>query len=154
MKKMIKTPIGFVKITINGVKCSYRYEALNNVGKSFAVDGRFSVLLTIPEHRIGFYTIECKIEPYDTLTQNCQEPGEQLALNSIYQSGFKLSIGTRNSLHGVNCKYIKDGLQLRIAPNAKNQDIKFFIAWLKIDFPDSQDIFTWFAADPTYDVDI
>lgn len=61
----------------------------------------------------------------------------------------KLSIGVQGDIPGVFNDYLDDRLRIRVTENASISRIDIFIAWITMDNIEKEEIYTWFAADPT-----
>ncbi|HHV98674.1 MAG TPA: hypothetical protein GXX36_03730 [Clostridiaceae bacterium] len=77
------------------------------------------------------------------------EPGEDLALISFMLNKMKLSIGLQGDIPGFIYDYLNDRLRIRVTKNASILKFDIFIAWLSMDNIEKEEIYTWFAADPT-----
>lgn len=77
------------------------------------------------------------------------ETGENLALISFYWEKNKLSIGTTGDIAGVKYSYLDNAINLSMQQNPVQ--IIFYVAWMEMVNPEKEDIYTWFAADPSYE---
>lgn len=146
---MIKTNIGNIDILINGHNIDYSWFELSNKGNHFKVDGRFSnVVDNIPDKEET--VIDCILQNQNSLPINVYaEPGEDLALISFMINNMKLSIGVQGDRPGVFYDYLNDRLRIRVTENASISRFDIFIAWITMDNIEKEEIYTWFAADPT-----
>lgn len=147
---MIKTPIGIINILVNGEKSNYELRELTKVGKNFLVDERFEVIVDIPQNANKDTMIECKItDSYVNNIKRIVESGEQLVLISLYSDNLKLSIGTEDKTPNIFYTYTNYGLSITVPKDTNMQRIVFRIAWINMHNKAMEDIYTWFAADPT-----
>jgi len=147
---MLKTPIGTLDILLNGERSDYIFTKLNTCERNFSVEGRYKVIVNIPISRSQDIAIECKL--IDFVGDNAKgniESGEKLALISFYHDNIKLSVGTEDEIKGVSSSYIDYGLKVIISKTAIIQHIAFGLAWIDMKDREIEDIYTWFAADPT-----
>lgn len=147
---MLKTPVGIIDILINGKSNYYTFMELGKIERNFSVNGRYKVIVDIPSDDVKDVIVECKL--IDFMGDNpkgCIESGEQLALISFYRDNIKLSIGVEDEISNVNCGYIDYGLKVIISQKAHLQQISFGVAWILMKDKEMEDIYTWFAADPT-----
>jgi hypothetical protein len=77
------------------------------------------------------------------------EAGEQLALISFIYKNMKLSIGVEGDIPGVLYEYLYDRIRVRLTKYASIKKITFYVAWLVMNDIEREEIYTWFAADPT-----
>lgn len=149
---MIQTPIGSIHIFVNGEKSNYQLRGLTKTGKNFSVDERFEVIVDISQKADKDMTIECKITGSDvSCMKKVIESGERLALISFYHDPFKLSIGTEDKTPNSSCSYTNDGLRVSVPKDTNLQRILFRIAWIYMHHKAIEEIYPWFAADPTLD---
>lgn len=95
--------------------------------------------------------IKCLFQPKEEIKLNpCVETGEDLALVSFYMGDTKLSIGTEGDIPGIQYEYFDNGLQL--VTELELSEIVFYIASKKMVNAEKEDIYTWFAADPAFDI--
>lgn len=147
---MLQTPIGTIDISINEKSYNYKLVELNNVERNFSVDGRYKVIVDVPPNTAQDIIVECRLTDFiGDNAKGCRESGEQLALISFYNDKIKLSIGVEDEISNVNCSYIDYGLKVNISKEAHLQQIAFGIAWISMKDKETEDIYTWFAADPT-----
>lgn len=146
---MIKTNIGNIDILINGHNIDYSWFELPNKGNHFKVDGRFSIMVdNIPDKEET--VIDCILHNQNSLPINVYaEPGEDLALISFMINNMKLSIGVQGDRPGVFYDYLNDRLRIRVTENASISRFDIFISWITMDNIEKEEIYTWFAADPT-----
>lgn len=148
---MLKTELGNIIITINGQILDYTPIKLANKVKSFIVDGRYqvivdNVLVSESEETI----IDCILKDNETRgLSGYAESGENLALISFLYNNIKLSIGVEGDISGVYYEYMNDRLRVKLTKSASLNSITFFIAWLTMINTEQEEIYTWFAADPT-----
>ena len=95
---------------------------------------------------IKYSIIKCIIDNVNNLpVTSCIETGENLQMISFYYKNFKLSMGAEE-LTGATYKYLENGIEMEL-PSTKNLII--YIAWLEMEDTELEDVFTWYAADPT-----
>lgn len=68
---------------------------------------------------------------------------------SFYSGDRKVSIGVEDELPGTVCSYKEKGLRVTILPNTQIKEIIFGIAWMTMSDIEEQELYTWFAADPS-----
>jgi len=146
---MLKTSLGTIEILINGQKRAYKSTKLKNKGKQFSVDGRYKLTVDIPLD-CDDIVVECVLADYaDNDSRNGRDSGERLALTSFYHENTKLSIGAEDEIPYTYCDYADCGLRIKISKQAGLRRLIFGIAWIKMQDIAKEDIYTWFAADPT-----
>ncbi|MBC7765404.1 MAG: hypothetical protein H7Y41_02880 [Hyphomonadaceae bacterium] len=147
---MLKTELGNVTITINGKKLVYMPITLENKGKNFTVDGRYQVIvdnILVSELET---IIDCILDNNKALALNgYSESGEGLALISFLYNNIKLSIGAEGDIPGVYYEYMNDRIRVKVTKAASLNTLTFYIAWLTMHNIEQEEIYTWFAADPT-----
>lgn len=150
---MLKTELGNIIISINGQIINYAPIKLANKGKSFTVDGRYQIIVDNTLISELETIIDCVID-CDKEVALCGYPesGECLALISFMYSNIKLSIGVEGDIPGVYYEYMNDRLRVRVTKSASINKLNFFIAWLTMHNKEQEEIYTWFAADPTLEV--
>jgi hypothetical protein len=147
---MLKTPIGFIDVLINGKSNDYKSMKLVNKEKNFSVDGRHKVIVDLPVNQDQDIVIECKLAEFaGDNAMGCIESGERLALISFYQDNIKLSIGVEDEISNVMCCYIDYGVKVILSKEVHLKQVIFGIAWVSMKDREKEDIYTWFAADPT-----
>lgn len=149
MQKTLSTPLGPVEILADGRPVLYRCTPLPLQSRRFRVDGRWRLDCLLPG-TTGPMEVQCRIEVNPALPVTCgTETDEALALLSFTWDNNKLSIGTEGDLPGVTCHYEKTGMRLRFmsGPGA----VSFYLAWLTMTEPEREEIYPWFAADPSFD---
>lgn len=146
---MINTNIGNIDILVNGHSLDYSWFELPNNGKQFKVDGRIRIVVdNIPDKEET--VIDCILQNQNRVPINVYaEPGENLALISFIIKHMKLSIGVQGDIPGVFYDYLDDRLRIRVTENASISRFDIFIAWITMDNIEKEEIYTWFAADPT-----
>ena len=142
---MLITDLGEIIVTVDGVTQQLQPLKLKNVEKRYAVDGRYKIIVNLGEASANV-SIACTLvnQPFIDLTRVI-ESGERLALISFYHQKTKLSIGVEEGRPKTVCEYLDNGIN----GNAGIPQIEFYIAWLTMQDEEKEDIFTWFAADPT-----
>lgn len=147
---MLKTELGNIIITINGKVLDYTPIKLDNKGRNFTVDGRYQVIannILVSELET---VIECILDNDKAVALNgYAESGEGLALISFLYDNIKLSIGVEGDITGVYYEYMNDRLRVKVKKSASLNSLTFFIAWLTMHNTEQEEIYTWFAADPT-----
>ncbi len=147
---VISCPMGNVKITIDGVNFDYVAEPLPKRTKWFEVDGRYRVRVPVPvsEDRSK---INCFLDfPESKDITGGADSGQDLALVSFDMEDTKVSIGTIGDLFQFRYDYMANGISVSIPTSYGKDHVYFAIAWLKMIDKERQDIYTWFAADPSY----
>jgi hypothetical protein len=150
---MLKTPLGEIVIIVDGQSVTYKpisldcteYGTRNEI--MFTVDARYKIevkLSSIP------CVVECKFN--DFLGDDGRggvDSGQYLALICFYRGNTKLSIGVEDEIPGVECSYTDYGLKVELTEQASIHCVTFGIAWVAMKDEEKEDIYTWFAADPT-----
>jgi len=150
---MLETLFGEIKILINGSKIDYQSIELDNEEKNFKVDKRYKIVVNIRDflknksNEIIVESILLK-NAIDNV-ERCVESGERLAMLSFYSGNKKVSIGVEDELPGILCTYGENGVKVFISSEAQIEQITFGIAWITMNDFETQDLYTWFAADPT-----
>ncbi len=145
------TDLGKITILINGKEVPYKSIELINHSQYFSVDNRFKVICDIPNHMVEDINIECGVEiNKDMLVTSGTETGENLATISFYWDKSKLSIGTKGDVEGVKYSYLDNAIRLSMPKNPGQ--VIFYVAWLEMMDVEKEDIYTWFATDPAYDI--
>ena len=147
----MKTELGEIIILINEMSIDFSAIELPKMDRSFSVNGRYRLDYQIPKQFLNKnIEIRCllKNEQSNILERNI-ESGENLALISFYSQNVKLSIGTRGDRKGVKYKYLENGIQIS---GYQLFESPFYIAWIYMEDRNSQEIYTWFAADPSFDI--
>ena len=146
---MLKTNIGDINILVNGQTIDCSISRLSNEGNNFKVDGRFHIMLdNIPNEEET--VIDCILQNRNSVPFSVYaEPGEDLALISFIINNRKLSIGVQGDIPGVFYDYLNDRLRIRITKNASISRLDIYAAWISMDNIEKEEIYTWFAADPT-----
>lgn len=147
---MLKTELGNIIITINGQILDYEPIKLDNKGKNFTVDGRYQIVVdNILVSEIETI-IDCIIDSNKVVSLcGYSESGEDLALISFLYNNIKLSIGVEGDISGVYYEYMNDRLRVKVSKSAALNKLNFFIAWITMNNKEQEEIYTWFAADPT-----
>lgn len=150
-RNVLETPLGLLFIEVDGHPTDYSIVQLNKCDKRFCVDGRYRVTLFLPTRQTDV-TIKCGIKYNESLSiRKCAESGENLSLVSFYYDGLKLSIGTEDDIKYKKCDLTDYGLTITLKKNFALNSLIFGVSWVTIRNPDTDDIYTWFAADPTID---
>lgn len=148
---MIKANIGDLIIMINGQYFDYCAYEMPTMGKQFKVDGRYRILIdNIPLNEETVMDCILQSQHREHLIV-LSEPGEDLALISFMFKNMKLSIGVEGDIPGVKYDYLNDRLRIRVSEYASISKLDVFIAWLTMNNIEKEEIYTWFAADPTID---
>lgn len=147
---MLHTILGDLYIIVNGKERNYETLELANKGEIFKVDKRYKIELdnlpTVNKETV----IECIINSKEGyVLDGGVETGESLALISFDVDNIKLSIGVEGDMEGVSYIYSNDRLTVKISQNANIKSLVFCIAWISMQDKEKEDIYTWFAADPT-----
>lgn len=149
VQESLPTPLGPVQIFADGQAIPYRCTALPLQGRRFRVEGRWRLDCLLPDTTAPVEVV-CRIAVNETrLVTAWPETGEALALMSFRWGDSKLSIGTEGDLPGVSYCYEKNGMRLRFLNGPVW--ISLYLAWLTMTEPDREEIYPWFAADPSSD---
>lgn len=149
VQENLLTPLGPVEILADGRPLPYRCTPLPLQSQRFRVDGRWRLDCLLPGTTAPV-EMQCRIAVDPALPVTCgPETGEALALLSFTWNNDKLSMGTEGDLPGVTCHYEETGMRLRFisGPGA----VSFYLAWLTMTEPEREEIYPWFAADPSFD---
>lgn len=147
---MLKTELGNIIITINGQILDYKPIRLANKGKNFTVDGRYQAIVDNISVSELETVIDCIVDDNKALALNgYSESGEGLALISFLYNNIKLSLGVEGDIAGVYYEYMDDRLRVKVTKSASLNSLTFFIAWLTMHNTEQEEIYTWYAADPT-----
>jgi hypothetical protein len=144
---MLKTNLGVINVFSD--KKIYKYTAipLVNQGKSFIVDGRYKLIIDIPES-IKKFEFQCCLD--DTMSrESFIDSGEDLALVSFISGKKIMSIGIEDEMEYINIEYISDGLRVIVPGNSEVKQIIIGVAWKNMINVELEGNYTWFAADPT-----
>jgi hypothetical protein len=146
----MKTELGEIIILINERSVNFNAMELPEMDKSFSVNARYRLDYQIPKIFLNKnIEIKCMLKnEHNNILERNIESGENLALISFYSSNIKLSIGTRGNREGVKYKYLENGIQIS---GYQFIESPFYVAWLYMEDRDSQEVYTWFAADPSFD---
>ena len=145
---MLKTPFGEIKIFINEhEESNFKVQSLPHAAKNFIVDQRYQVSLDqINKGNI----VDCILNVESDLNiTSLIETGEDLALISFYKDTSKLSIGVIGDRKGIKYKYLNNGIRMVILNDQPSELMPMNVAWLCMNNPEVEDIYCWFAADPT-----
>ena len=117
----------------------------------FSMKKRYKIICKIPGYLKEEINIKCVVEmSNDIQVHSGSETGEELAMLSLYWGNNKLSIGTKGDLQGVKYNYLEKALEVILQENPGQ--LIFYVAWMEITDIEREAIYTWFAADPFYDV--
>lgn len=149
---MLKTVLGDIIIAINSQNFNLSPIKLSNIGSNYIVDERYKIVVDNIDVARKDMMIDCLLKKNEisNLT-SYPEPGENLALISFISDDIKLSIGVEGDIPGVSYEYNSEGLRVKIDKETSIKKIIFFIAWKKLK-NEQEEIYTWFAADPTLEV--
>ncbi|WP_132085135.1 hypothetical protein [Harryflintia acetispora] len=147
----MKTDLGEIKILVNNEENNYVIKELEDCCHYFHVKHRLKLTCKIPKQLIENISIKCLIISNDIVKfEPCIETGENLALVSFYRGRTKLSIGTKGDIPGTQYVYLDNGIELILQKN--KGEVYFYVAWLEMKDVEKEDIYTWFAADPAFDI--
>ncbi|ALS37734.1 hypothetical protein ABID30_001726 [Enterococcus rotai] len=146
---MLKTPLGNIRLFENNIEKKYSYKSLKVNSKNYLVDKRISIALKITQNVENVKFI-LDIDENEVIKSEI-ESGEDLSLISFFKGNLKLSIGTIGNTTGVDYFYLNNGMDLTLNKETHIKELIFYIAWLNMENPKEESIFTWFAADPTLD---
>ena len=154
---MLKTPLGGLKIQMDGKDIPYTCEKVDRDRSCPELDGRWALSVECKPDGAE-HTISCRIEGYVPSAQDMVEGGEDLELKSFYRGDCKLSLGMegdscyldgeRLSSYDYDTAYLDDGVQYALFCFTKTRRFVFGAAWLEHRTEDN-DLQTWFGADPT-----
>lgn len=142
-----------IKVLINEKKIDYDVVELDNKNEHpyFCVGKRYRIICRIPEHLKREISIKCVVEMREDIqVHSGPETGEDLAMLSLYWEKYKLSIGTKGDIERVKYNYLEKALEVIFQENPRQ--FTFYVAWMEITDMEKESIYTWFAADPSYDV--
>lgn len=143
---MLSTPIGNFKIIVDENEIHYTERELVKKAKTFSVDRRVEIEIQKESDDPQKGVVMCMIDNVNNLPLTpCKETGEDLQIISFYYQNFKLSIGIKE-IAETEYKYLDNGIQVKFS---NLRDLKIYIAWLEMKDIELEDVFTWFAADPT-----
>jgi len=142
---MIETPIGRIEILIDGKILDYSKVELVNRHKSFTVDKRYQISV----NDMMESTIDCTLIGRKTEDKAIIESGEDLALISFYEDNLKLSIGAEGDVEGIKYTYLENGIRMEANKECMKNQLLINVAWLEMTNMEQQDIYCWFAADPS-----
>lgn len=148
---MLKTPLGYINIFVNGKIVRPIANELPSIKKGFIVDKCYQLSLNISLFECEKTIIECVLAANDYLDnlESNIESGEKLEMISFYCKNTKLSIGTEGEIQYINYSYLANGIQIEVSNEFFLKKVVFNVAWLTMTDSDVEDIYTWFAADPT-----
>lgn len=142
---MIQTPIGDIRILVNGQEKKYEFCELETKTENFSVDNRFQI--TFGEIEIGMI-VSCVLEsPFQNI-ESTPDSGERLEMISFYKDDLKLSIGVEGEIEGINYVLLKNGIEIRNEKSIYKPNLIINVAWLKMKNSEEEDIYCWLAADP------
>ena len=150
---MLNTPFGDISIAVNGKNVKYELLKLDNIEVGnlgtpvFMVDGRYQLRVDIEGASLPV-TLTCEFPEYISYDKINIEAGQSLALKSWYRHNIKISFGTEDEISGTNIEYVERGLKA-VINSSKVKTVVFGVAWVVINDKEKEDIYTWFAADPT-----
>lgn len=151
---MLDTPFGTILLESNGNKISYKYEKLENIfigqlGQPiFAVDKRYKISVDLKNHE-NLATIKCLFDKNSIFHDSYICSGERLALKTWEKGNLMFSIGTEDEIDGLIVCYLDNGIEIHVK-NQSVSEVVFGIAWIYINNYEAEEIYTWFADDPTY----
>ena len=146
---------GSVILSVNGRPVPFTVSDLPCCTERFRVKRRVRLSCQIPNDVEGkSVSIKCQVRFHSGINvEPFEETGEDLALVSYYWGDHKLSIGTLGDRKGTRYVYTGEGLEI-VADHSPGT-VDFYIAWLEMcgdaEERERQDIYTWFAADPSCD---
>ncbi len=153
---MLKTPLGFVDVTVDGRAIDYTPVAVPLGRACPDLGGRYAIVVRCDPAQTR--TVACRIRGYVPSAHDGPESGEDLELYSYYLGGVKLSLGMegetaylageRLSRYDYDTAYLDDGVQYCLLPGTQTAQFVFGVAWIDAVTAEN-DIQTWFGADPT-----
>lgn len=147
---MLKTELGTIKVLVDGQNCNYHIEELSNTQSNYCVDKRYKLTVPVPTNT-SKVVVECALTDFmGDKGRGGVESGQQLALISFYRGNIKLSLGTEDEIPHVHSGYTDYGLNVTIDKEADLKQVVFGVAWIAMKDEEKEDIYTWFAADPTF----
>lgn len=146
---MLVPDLGEVTVAVNGLIQQFQAIKLDNRNKRYVVDGRYKIIVNLG-YISDTVSITCTLtsRPFTNIIKII-ESGERLALISFYRGKTKLSIGVEEGRPETVCEYLENGIKIIVNRNAGISDLEFYVAWVAMQDQEKEDIFTWFAADPT-----
>jgi hypothetical protein len=155
---MLETPLGQIKIYIDGTPVPYIAKHIAYDKTCRDLDGRYIIEITfIPDGEE--HTISCCLYNYKKSEDDYIESGERLELKSFCQGSVKLSIGMEGDIgylsngmrigeYDYDNSYLDNGVQFEVLPYTKTSKYVFGIAWInKVN--DENEVQTWYGADPS-----
>lgn len=157
----LKTPLGDIKIYIDGNLIDYKYYKIENEKNCLELSGRYIINVYFEpdgnEHRIS-----CCIGNYKKTSRDEIETGENLELKSFYKDNIKLSIGMEGdtsyskdlerevNYYEYDNGYLDNGVEYRLLKHTtkKFKNYTFAIAWIE-NYNKENEVQTWLGADPT-----
>lgn len=144
---MLVTPLGVISIYADGVPADFEaseYLFDRHPCKEKPIAGCYRIEVDAR----GRSTVSCTIELYDQSLKNTGDSGQDY-LNAEFISGNSiLTIGMEDDNPAFESIRTRYGLQCNILQPIKK--VVFGIAWAT-DYEGSDDVRTWYAADPTLD---
>jgi len=150
---MLSTNLGEINVLLNNRNCKYRLIKLTNKKKNFIVDGRCKIVVDISENLNEEIEIQCNLKT-DIINKRLIESGEGLASMSFISGKEIVSIGTEDDLEGIICEYLADGFKINVKKDFSVKEIIFGVSWKKMNDVETEELYTWFASDPTLFVPI
>jgi len=146
---MLNTPLGNVKVIVNGEEEKLEIHSLLKSKANFTVDSRYQVSLEWIEKG---NVIDCILNiENDSYIASGIESGEELALISFYKGNTKLSIGVIGDKKGIKYEYLQNGIRMTVFESQSSSFMPMNIAWLSMSDSELKDIYCWLAADPNID---
>ena len=155
---MLDTPLGIIQIKVDDVitQCDFVELCTERTGglglPLFKVSGRYKAIIKTTDFLLPF-SCTCEFSAHPEYDDTNVEPGEQLVLKSWYRDNLKISIGTEddeNNDKGFSVECLDDGLRIIANRTYKMNELVFCVAWTYLSDVEKEDIYTWFAADPSY----
>ncbi len=147
------TDLGELNVLVNGSLVDYELRELKLVGRNFKVNGRVELLVENLESYGKSVNVECGFKSLKNEQYGSSESGEQLEMISFYDGDYKLSIGVEDEIDGLAYSLSNCSIVIRVNDTSHISNLKFRVAWIDMKDSKVEDIYTWFAADPTISSD-
>ncbi|MCL2212498.1 MAG: hypothetical protein FWB93_01520 [Oscillospiraceae bacterium] len=149
---MLHTPFGEIFVKLNDKSILYQAEKLKNIDMGsrglpiFEVDGRYKIIIDISDMKTP---LSLAVEFASTVKFHDSgiDSGERLSLKTWENGTLMFSIGTEDDIKGTDIEYLECGIKVIVDKNSLDK-IAFGIAWRYIESK-KEELYTWFAADPT-----
>jgi len=149
---MLLTPLGEIKLLVNGLEVEYEAIEIEKDRLCQEVDGRYMILFEVKSEN-NMKEITCCIPGLDS--KGYTESGEMLEAIAFYKDDIKLTIGVVGEFNypfyqqDYNGIYLDNGIQYILFPNFTSRTIKFGVCWIQ-PVTEDNDIQTHFGVDIGY----